>query len=122
MSITLVYGNSTVTLPNPRGKQRVKPVDHQAVGLTAGGTRYVYDKGVTLHHLTLTIESCSQAEYDALYYFYDTTVTGSQSQFTYTDSRGIVYLARFIAEPEIVKVHYNVFDIKLTLELNKRPE
>lgn len=122
MSVTLVENGNTLTLPNPAHQGRVRAIPHQAVGLTAGGTRYVYDKGVTLYQITLTFQLVTEAEYSAFMTFYTSTVDESLTTFTYTDSKGNAYaLTRFIGEPRVTKRMSNVFDLTFTLETATKP-
>jgi len=121
MSVTLVKDGSTLTLPNPAHRSGPKSIAHQAIGLTAGGVRYVYDKGVTVYQITLTFEMLTQAEYSNFMTFYNTTVSESLNTFTYTDSKSNTYTARFIDEPRITKRMSNVFDVTFTLETSTVP-
>ena len=121
MSVTLVKNGDTLTLPNPAHRSKPRSITHQAVGLTAGGVRYVYDKGVTVHQITLTFEMLTQAEYSAFVTFYNTTVSESLNTFTYTDSKSNTYTARFIDQPQVTKRMSNVFDVTLTLETDSAP-
>ena len=118
MSITLKSGETTVTLPDPLPGYPVRARQRQAVGRTAGGSVYVYDKGVDTFEVELPLESLTDAEKNALVSFFDTLAKGCLETFTYTDSNGTARTARFL-EPELsfVKVTANVWDVRLGLEL-----
>ena len=84
-TITFVYGATTVTLPSPAPGYQVKQARAQAIGQTAAGADYVYDKGYSTYELQLTIPHMSDTQKDALDSFFKTTVIGGVNAFTYTD-------------------------------------
>ena len=117
-TITFVSGATTVTLPGPPGGYPEREVKFQAMGLTLGGKRYVYDKGVAKYEAEITLESLTAAQKTALDSFYHTTVNGSRETFTYTDTTGTAYAARFLNQTlDYTKVSKECFDITLQLEL-----
>jgi len=119
MSVTFEKDAASVTLPGPVPGSLMREVRRQAVGRSAGGMVYVYDKGVVTHEVTLTFESLSDVEKDALVAFFHDAAQGAQHSFTYTDSRGATYTARFV-EPRLRlhKVAQNVWDVTTVLELD----
>jgi len=119
MSITLQSGENTVTLPDPLPGYPVRAVQRQAVGRTAGGSGYVYDKGVETYEVELPFESLSNSEKTSLATFYDGVAQGSLQTFTYTDSNGTQRTARFL-DPRLsfIKVAANVWDVRFRLELS----
>ena len=119
MSITLQKGATTVALPDPLPGYPVRAIQRQAVGRTAGGTVYVYDKGVETYEVELPFESLSNSEKSDLASFFDNEAQGCLQTFTYTDSNGAERTARFL-NPRLafVKVAANVWDVRLRLELS----
>jgi len=118
-TITFARGETTVTLPAPPGGYPVREVKRQAIGLTAGGTRYVYDKGIDTYEAEITLESLSDSEKASLDGFFHTTVDGSKQTFSYTDSAGDEYLARFLSPTlNYTKISKNCFDVVFHLELS----
>ena len=118
MSITLASGEAAVTLPDPQPGYPARAVQRQAIGRTAGGSVYVYDKGVETFEVELPLESLTDEEKGALMNFFDTLAKGCLETFTYTDSNGSARTARFL-EPGLsfVKVAANVWDVRLHMEL-----
>ena len=119
MSITFQGGETTLTLPDPLPGYPARAVRRQVVGRTAGGSVYVYDKGVETFEVELPFESLTDAEKAALAAFFDDVAQGCLQTFTYTDSNGTARTARFL-DPRLafVKVAANVWDARLRLELN----
>ena len=119
MSISLALGETTVTLPDPSPGYPVRAHKYQVVGRTAGGAIYVYDKGIERFEVELPFESLTDAEKTALSDFFDDTAKASLNTFTYTDSGGNEFTARFL-DPHLafIKVSGNVWDVRLRLELN----
>lgn len=119
MSIILQNGEDIVTLPDPLPGYPVRAVRRQAVGRTAGGSVYVYDKGVDTFDVELPFESLTDVEKAALSDFFDTVVEGCLQTFTYTDSNAVSRTARFMTPRlDFVKVSSNVWDVRLHLELD----
>ena len=119
MSATLSKDSTAVTLPSPNPGSSAREVKSQVTGLTAGGERYVYDKGIDSFLIDLTFESLSDAEKDDLQSFFHTTVDGMAETFTYTDSGGTDYTARFVYPTlNFVKIAQGVWDVTFTLELD----
>jgi len=118
-TITFSKDATTVTLPAPRPGGQVREVKHQATGLTAGGTRYVYDKGVDRYEIDIVIESISASEKSDLDSFFHTTIDGVMNTFTYTDSAGNTFTARFLSpQLKYEKVARGIYDVSFTLEIN----
>lgn len=120
MSVSFAKGETTVILPGPNPGYRSSAIKRQVLGRSAGGTLYTYDKGVTTFEVSLSFESLTNAEKEALCSFFHITVGGVTTSFTYTDSNGNSYEARFL-EPELAfrKVAENVWDVTVRLELEK---
>ena len=120
MSITFQLDETSITLPGPVPGSGVRQIKRQAAGRTASGEVYVYDKGVQTFAVTLGFESLSDSEKDDLVEFFHDAANGMMNPFTYTDSAGNTFTARF-ASPEIAlrKVAQNVWDASFDLELNE---
>jgi len=119
MSATFQKGETTVTLCNPIPGYASREVKRQLLGRSAGGTVYTYDKGVDTYEVELVFESLTNQEKADLQSFFDVTVDGVCQTFTYTDSAGNDYTARFLsAHLDFVKVANDVWDVALRLELN----
>ena len=118
MSVTFVLGETTVTLPDPAPGYPVRSARRQAVGRTAGGQTYVYDKGVTTTEALVPFESLTDAEKAALAAFFADEAEGAANTFTYTDSAAVAHTARFL-DPRLdfVKVAGGVWDVRVRLEL-----
>ena len=119
MGVSLQRQTTTVTLPDPLPGYPVRAAHRQAVGRTAGGAVYVYDKGVKTFEVELHFESLSQSEKEALAAFFKDTAEGCLQTFTYSDSNGTARTARFL-EPrlEFTKVAPSVWDVRFRLEIN----
>ena len=119
MSITFQNGEDIVTLPDPLPGYPVRAVRRQAIGRTAGGSVYVYDKGVDTFEVELPFELLTNAEKTALSDFFDNVAEGCLQTFTYTDSNDVSRTARFMAPRlDFVKVSSNVWDVRFHLELD----
>ena len=116
---TLVSGAVTVTLPGPQPGAAMREVKHQGIGLTAGGTRYAYDKGVDRYEVDLEFQSLTTAQKSALQSFFHTTVDGVANTWTYTDTAATSFTARFL-DPELdfTQVARGVWDVSMRLELS----
>jgi len=119
MSISFVRGAEAVELPDPLPGQPASLLRHQAVGRTAAGAVYVYDKGVTRRELVLRFGSLSAAQRTALEGFFDTVAQGARNSFTYTDVHGDAFTARFLdSSLAFVKVADDVWTLVIRLELD----
>ena len=120
MSVTFQKGAASVTLPGPVPGSSAREAKRQAVGRSAGGSVYVYDKGVAVYEVSLTFESLTDQEKADLVVFFHDEAEGVLNTFTYTDSRGTEFTARFIGpELSLEKVAQNVWDVALVLELSE---
>jgi hypothetical protein len=59
------------------------------------GSFFTYSRSVTNYRYTITVVLNSEAERDNLESFYDSTVNGSEKEFTYTDPNSDEYTVRF---------------------------
>ena len=118
-TVTFVSGATTVTLPGPQPGAGIEEHKHQALGLTAGGTRYAYDKGVDRYEVELDFHSLTTAQQTALQSFFHTTVDGVANTWTYTDTAANSYTARFL-DPILSfrQVARGVWDVTIRLELD----
>ena len=114
---TLVRGATTLTLPIPMPGYTPAHTRAQAIGETADGTLYVYDKTVTHRVLTISWE-LSTAQKDAWLTFFDSTIVGCSNTFTYTDHLGVAHANCRLRDPEprLEKLPSNRF--RLTLEIH----
>jgi hypothetical protein len=118
MSVTFELDGTTVTLPDPAPGCPVSRERRQAVGRTAGGTVFAYEKGPPTLRSALKFESLTDAEKEALKSFFDSKACGAMQAFTYTDSAGTAWTARFEeAALRLTKVCGNVWDARVRLEL-----
>ena len=119
MSITLQKDAASVSLPGPVPGYKARARKRQAIGRTAAGALYVYDKGIETYEITPVFESLTNAQKAALVSFCGTTVNGSQKTFTYTDENGAAFTARFLDSfIEFMKVAHDCWDVCFTLELS----
>jgi len=119
MSVTFQRSATAVTLPDPAPGQAVARERRQAVGRTAGGTVFVYEKGPATLRTELRFESLTDAEMESLKDFFDAEACGARNTFTYTDSSGTAWTARSCdAALNLIKVCANVWDARVKLELN----
>ena len=117
-SVTFAKGETSVSLPAPIGGTPRREVKHQATGLTTGGTRYAYDKGIDRYEVDLSLQSLTAAEKTSLLGFFHSTTDGVVETWTYTDEDGNTYTARFLNPTlEFQQVQGGVYDIMLLLEL-----
>jgi hypothetical protein len=93
-TVTFTKDATTITLPAPLPGAPTGLVRPQATGRSAAGTLYVYDSGQTRYARVETFESLTAAEKADLASFF-ATVGGQKETFTYTDSGGASYTARF---------------------------
>lgn len=119
MSVSFVRDATTVTLPDPLPGTPVRAVRRDVIGRTAGGTVYVYDRGVETYEAELAFQSLTDDEKTDLTDFFDDVTDGCGQAFTYSDSNGAARTARFL-EPrlEFTKVSANVWDVRVRLELS----
>jgi len=119
VTVTFVSGVTTVTLPAPVPGSQMREVKHQCTGVTAGGTRYAYDKGVDRYELDLEFRNLTATQKGDLQSFFHTTVDGVVNTFTYTDSNGTGRTARILdATFEVSKVAKGIWDLFLRLEVD----
>lgn len=118
ITVTLASGATSITLPAPSGTIEAPARKRQAIGRTAGGTVYAYDKGVDTYEVTVNLQSLTNTEKTNLESFFDTTVNGAVNTWTYTDENGNDYTARFL-EPQLSfeKIAGGIWDIDLRLEI-----
>jgi len=123
LTVTFEKGEDSVTLPAPEPGGRLREVRHQGLGLTAGGVRYAYDKGVVRHEADLEFRSLTAAQKEALDGFFGSAAEGVCETFTYTDSGETEYTVRLLdGTLEFVKVAPSVWDVRLRLELSAMGE
>ncbi|MFH1558016.1 MAG: hypothetical protein ABII76_24695, partial [Pseudomonadota bacterium] len=89
-------------------------IKHQGIGLTAGGTRYAYDKGVSRYEAELDFRGLTTAQKAALQGFFNSTVAGVSETWTYTDTAGGTFTARFL-DPELRfdQIARGIWDVRI---------
>lgn len=97
MSVSLVSGGTTVNLQNPVLQNVEAVAVAQARGLSADGTRRRYGKGGVARRMLLEFADLRESEKTELEDFFDSTVDGADSTFTYTDHDGNAWTARFLS-------------------------
>ncbi len=116
--MTLKKGATVVTLPDPSLNSDGPTIRPGATGLTAGGTRYGYDKGVPRYEVRLGWTSLTSAQKVLVDAFF-AIVLGMKDTWTLTDWDTNSWTARFLA-PRLQwrKVMHNVWDLDVDLELD----
>jgi len=119
-TITLQKGAGTpVSLPGPSPDYAGRSDLHQALGRTMDGTVFVYDHGVTTYPVRPVLIGLSDAQKSSLETFFRTEVEGMLYTFTYTDTNGANFTARFIEDNlSFEKKSKNNWDVALPMELN----
>ncbi len=118
-TITFVSGNTTVTLPGPIPDYPVSHERRQNISRSASGTVYVYDKSVDIYEVELTFQSLSATQKASLDSFFGSTVQGGVTTFTYTDTNGTAYTARFLdGVLRYTKLASEVWDVSFKLDLS----
>jgi len=105
MSVTFTSGATVCRIQNPDVQNTVALDKEQVVGRSVAGARYRYDRGVDTITMRLSWSNLRDVEKAALLTFFDSTVDGTITEFTYTDHRGAAWNAQFV-EPllEFVEV------------------
>ncbi len=97
MSVTFASNGTTVEVRNPNVGNQDGAIRHQAMGLSAGGSRRVYDKGVSKRRVNLVFEELHESEKTELEAFLDDVANGTDETFTYTDHEGTAWTARLLS-------------------------
>lgn len=115
-TVTFVAGAYSVTLPAPTSEQATSHRREQVIGLTAAGTRYVYDKAVTRREARIAFSMLTAAQKTALETFYD-NVAGGVTTFTYTDMVATAWsTCRFLEPLEFRRTMSARWDVTVVLE------
>jgi len=72
----------------------------QVIDRAADGSLQVEDLGTAINRRELVFEFMPQADYDALYTWFDTIANGAENSFTFTDERGNDLTVKIIS-PEL---------------------
>ena len=96
MAVVFTKNLTAISLQNPKRSNAYNLKKHQAMGRTASGNLYTYDKGVDIKKLVLEFEELRQSEKDNLESFYNTTVDGIMNTFSLADHQGNTWTARFL--------------------------
>jgi len=100
MSVTFTSGATVCRIQNPDVQNTVALDKEQVVGRSVAGARYRYDRGVDTITMRLSWSNLRDVEKAALLTFFDSTVDGTITEFTYTDHRGTGWTAQFV-EPSL---------------------
>jgi len=112
--ITFV-GTTTVRVPPPIPGSHFSRKRARTVGRTASGAVYTYDKSVGWHEAVLQLRITESQRNDLLTFF-----DAETSTFTYNDSDGNAYTARFL-ESDLDQAQAGIqglYDVRLVLELS----
>ena len=96
MAVEFTYSGTTIYLQNPQLRNVHSTQKIHSTGRTAGGEFYRYSKGVDIQQFRLVFDHLRDEEKDALQGFFETTVTGPSTDFTYVDHEGTSWNARFL--------------------------
>jgi hypothetical protein len=119
MSVRFALGEAAIELPDPVHGQPALLQRRQALGRTAGGAVYVYDKGLTQRGVVLRFAALSDGQRAAMEDFFDTVCQGARNPFTYTDEHGNAVVARFLdSSLAFFRVSHDVWSLALRLELS----
>lgn len=122
MSVRFISGATTVILDGPSSDYPKRQVKRQALGRSAGGTVYTYDKGVATYEIEIELVNLTEALKDSFQSFFDSTINGVTNTFTFKDEAGDNYVARFLsANLEFAKQTKNLYSVRVTLELGSMP-
>ena len=90
-TITLAIDGTTVTLPSPGPNYEAVHQRAQAIGQTAAGADYVYDKAFSIYELVLPLDHLTATQKNDLDAFYKNKAIGGVNAFTYTDHLGTAH-------------------------------
>jgi len=112
-TIQLAVNGNSVTLPAPVPGYTPNHERAQAIGQSAAGDYYVYDKAVTQRSIRFTVEA-TLAQKTAFLSWYDTHAEGALNTFTFTDHYGTAHSdCRFGEQPSISKLPSARYTIEL---------
>ena len=117
MSVTFQSGETQVTLRDPEFENTEAASPKQALGRTASGAVYVYDKGVEVRTMSLEFRCLDNDEKDDLEDFHRSTVEGAYTTFSFTDHRSGTWTARFIRDIEFSEVLDGRWNCRIELEV-----
>ncbi len=117
MSVTLVKGATTVTLPDPVSGKALSEKKRQVVGRTQGGTVVTHDLGVDTYDIELSFDMLTAAEKSSLQSFFHTDADGVMNTWTYTDEFSNSYTARFLSpELDFQQAAKDIYSVTFTIE------
>jgi hypothetical protein len=94
--VTFASGATSITLPSPEPPTAIEGEVPQA-GIQTGDGWYAYKLGVEFYVATLVFPKLTSSEFNDLYSFFEDTVKGGTTEFTYTDAAGTGHTVRFVA-------------------------
>ena len=89
----------------------------QVTGETDGGTVFVYTKASTQRYFTARLPKLTQAVFDALYDFWNTTVNGKATTFTLTDEDGAVYTTARFWDEKLRWTKHQLAEVRYDMDL-----
>lgn len=117
---TFVSGVTTVTFtaPNIYAFPWQEPADApiQAIERTAGNTMYITDKADARKVFVLNFSFINQTLLDSLLSFWETTVTGAKTSFTFNDHDGNAFTVRWLNGWDFVEFQSGRFTGSIVLE------
>jgi len=120
-TITLTYdpggpGEASVTLASPPPGYQMGHERAQALGRTADGTPYVYDRETTIYSLTLPVV-LTKTQRDNLDTFVTSTVKGALNTFRLVDHLGNTLNSCRFTEPSLMYVKTKSAQYRVTLRI-----
>lgn len=96
-TVTFQSLSDTVVVNGPRGDQPLDNTSKFVMGMTQGGTRYVYKKSDATNKIwSLPFDMISNTQKEDLQAFFDSaSVLGPSNTFQYTHTDGTSYTVRF---------------------------
>lgn len=89
---------------NPEAPYSREVIKHNSSVQMEDGSFFVYSRAVTNYRYVISVVLNSESERDALETFYDTTVNGSEKEFTYVDPYSDTYTVRFEDQMKISEI------------------
>ncbi len=96
MSVIFTKDATVKTVRDPLFPYRAEVDLRQAQGMTAGGTQIIQGLGSTVNQFTLRFRHLTDTMRDDLASFFETTVVGASTTFTYTDPEANDFTVRWM--------------------------
>ena len=123
VNITLVSGAETVTLPGPPGGTDTPSMPRFVSDQSANGTRWTYQTtSAKRWYWSINLMDLTYAQKTALQTFFDDTVRGPVTAFTYTHTDGNSHTVRFTDTMlNFGRVNGTSWSVSFRLELTTEP-